>query len=346
MDTGMVILPCFLTVVVSYGVITKQFHFPSQNVLHRFITSSIKGRRILVVYLLLFLAHFTWAINVAFDFIVKWNFDNGWIFLVITAAIFALLMIFPYPPEIHAADNERTTIVTAFSCSKTISWTNIELILKPLIYGADADDIRTELSGISKVVILPSLQLDSHQKINSWSVDRAFHESKEANNEPNLLRPLIDKCTVASVEDDVLDKMAEDLNGLIQNKASGRSDMERVQDDTIWKQGFCSFLKTLTKKLTCRDVNFELARNSDYNSFRDFLDSAAPVMKQIDSKDVFLYISAGTNIPSSVLSLLSLVGDRKILYADQSKNTVRSVEIDSRHVEGLHEYINEVEARD
>ena len=330
-----VLIGIFSSILLSaiiYGLCKGQFHLPSTNIIHAFINNSVVGRKIRLVYLILFMANLTWAINVALDFIVKWQFDTMPIFALILSAIACMFLIFPYSDEQPASDSSRNTIVTSLSCQdgKAILWRNLDLLLKPLLYGVytNEEDKLHKLAAIKKIIIIPSNAIEKYPSVQSFYEEDQLHIQNNWTIQCNLSEQ--DKTAIG-------EKVAE-FNKFVK-------EMKKEKNLREWKKKFENLLTDIVKLLLHgRTIKFKLTNPCSYEVFSEYTKALEKALRRTESQNTFLYVSSGTSIASCGLAVYSVIGGRKILYTAQNQdNVVRSIYIDSKNVVGLYEDIHERE---
>lgn len=330
-----VLIGIFSSILLSaiiYGLCKGQFHLPSTNIIHAFINNSVVGRKIRLVYLILFMANLTWAINVALDFIVKWQFDTMPIFALILSAIACMFLIFPYSDEQPASDSSRNTIVTSLSCQdgKAILWRNLDLLLKPLLYGVytNEEDKLHKLAAIKKIIIIPSNAIEKYPSVQSFYEEDQLHIQNNWTIQCNLSEQ--DKTAIG-------EKVAE-FNKFVK-------EMNKEKNLREWKKKFENLLTDIVKLLLHgRTIKFKLTNPCSYEVFSEYTKALEKALRRTEAQNTFLYVSSGTSIASCGLAVYSVIGGRKILYTAQNQdNVVRSIYIDSKNVVGLYEDIHERE---
>lgn len=317
-----------ITVSIVLGFITKQFRLPSTRIIHRFVDNSLDGDKIVLINLLFFLVHFTWFVDLAFEVVLRHNTDDISTLLVVGSAWLCTLLFFPYTDEIEAGDGNRKVIFTAFSGIGNITWINLDLMLKPLLVGAYSTNrkhprqtVHYDLSCINKVVVIPSNKRDYKINVDSLDIDAIKNK---------CVCDLIHNC-----DKDVVDSINSEIK-VFNSRVSG------FKDNNEWDAEFCKLLQSIMEKLKGRKIEFIVGNRANYDDFDDFKESIVKALKdyEVTPNEVYLYVSPGTSVPTSALSILSVVGGRKILYANQSKpNHVESVFIDKNTVEGWFESI-------
>lgn len=318
-----------ITVSIVLGFISKQFRLPSTRIIHRFVDNSLDGDKIVLINLLFFLVHFTWFVDLAFEVVLRHNTDDVSTLLVVGTAWLCTLLFFPYTDAIEAGDENRKVIFTAFSGTGNITWLNLELMLKPLLAGVYSTNrkhprktVHYDLNCINKVVVIPS-----NKRGDKINVDRLNIAAIKGKCVCDLILNC-DKKVVDSINSKI-DKFNISVSGF--------------KDINEWDAGFCDLLQFIMEKLGGRkDIKFIVGKRADYDDFDDFKKSIVMALKDYEDtpNEVYLYVSPGTALPTAALSILSVVGGRKILYADQSeRNHVESVFIDKYTVEGWFESI-------
>ena len=317
-----------ITVSIVLGFISKQFRLPSTRIIHRFVDNSLDGDKIVLINLLFFLVHFTWFVDLAFEVVLRHNADDISTLFVVGSAWLCTLLFFPYTDAIEAGDENRKMIFTAISGTDVITWPNLDLMLKPLLVGARSTNrkhprqtVQYTLESIETVVVIPS-----NKRQHDITV-----ETLDTKNLNGKCCELICKCNQGVVNE--INSKINEFN----NKVSSFGNVKQ------WDAAFCNLLQGIMKLLKDgRDIKFIVGERANFNDFDDFKVSVVKALKdyEVTPNEVYLYVSPGTSIPTAVLSILSVVGGRKILYADQSEpNHVESVFIDKNTIDGWFESI-------
>ena len=337
-----VLLGIFSSILLSaiiYGLCKGQFHLPSTNIIHAFINNSVVGRKIRLVYLILFLANLTWAINVSFNFIVYWEFETMPIFALILSAIACMFLIFPYSDEQPASDSSRDTIVTSLSCQdgKAILWRNLDLLLKPLLYDVytNEEDEPHSLDAIKKIIIIPSNAIEKYPSVQSFYEEDQLHIQKKWS----------EQCNLSEEDKTEIEKKVVEFNNFVKEMKKEKNLREKEKNLKEWKDKFQTLLTEIVKLLLHgRTINFILTDPCSYEVFSEYTKALEEALRPTEAQKTFLYVSSGTSIASCGLAVYSVIGGRKILYTAQNQdNVVRSIYIDSKNVVGLYEDIHERE---
>lgn len=314
-----------LVIFISLGFISGQFRLPSTRIIHRFIDNSLDGDKIILIALLFFVIHFTWFVDIAFEVVLKHNADYLGMLAVIGIGWFCTLLFFPYSDNIDKSDSGRKVIFTPLSGRDLITWGNLDLLLKPLLVNVQPADLpegsSIKLDTIETVVILPSDSRNAKTKVQKLADLRSNADVKLCSAITQLLQEA----------DNVkaIDKLISGFN----------ADIENSGETADWDESFCSILHDIVN-IICkreREINFKVVQRANYNDFKSFKDVAVAALKNYENhpNEVYLYVSPGTAVPSAALSILSVVGGRRILYADQSSpDVVKSIFIDKNTVDG------------
>lgn len=312
-----------LVIFISLGFISGQFRLPSTRIIHRFIDNSLDGDKIILIALLFFVIHFTWFVDMAFEVVLKHNADYLGMLAVIGIAWFCTLLFFPYSDNIDKSDSGRKVIFTPLSGRDLITWENLDLLLKPLLVNVQPTDLpegsSIKLDTIETVVILPSDSRNAKTMVKKLADLRSNADVKLCSAITQLLQ-----------EADKVNAIDELISGF-------NADVVTFGETADWDKSFCSILHDIVNIICEREINFIVVQRANYNDFKSFKDVAVAALKNHENhpNEVYLYVSPGTAVPSAALSILSVVGGRRILYADQSSpDVVKSIFIDKNTVDG------------
>lgn len=238
--------------------------------------------------------------------IIKQDYSYWGQALVSVFSLIVLLCIFPYPDPVNKSDNSRETVISALSLGSkngknVLNWSNIDLLIKPFAPQA----IKNEFGENAECTLKNLYIIPSNDLKNSLIDD-------------DVLKYLNDEICKKYIEKYNKDQNLNDLSQLIHqiiNQLYGKEISVCIYDEPV-----------------------------DYNSFDSVKKAVVKVLQKDDFKDgskVYLYISPGTKFPTAVLSLVSVVGGRRILYADQKEgNQIISICLDYKTIDQWMDQLN------
>lgn len=310
---------------IAMGLATGNYKWPSSTIIGKFISNDIRGSYVPVLLLLAFIAQFSWCLDILLDIIFNnthytWvSFWDDVLYLIPPAlSMIATLFLFPFRSAKKESLENKDTIVSAISAGAEIQWKNIDLLLKPLISKVGFGDKVVDKLNIRHFYVIPSHEalekrLQRLPEEVSLPVVRKIFESEEAVNEISCLIDDYNKNFPSEAQ-----KEEEMTAGAAGNPESVKREAEVLRKKR--KNDLEELLRCICRHIKAGDVNFHFADGSDYNVFEDVWRACQNIVNDIDGERLLLYINPGTNVPSSVMAIESLIGDRMLLYAVQRYN--------------------------
>lgn len=280
------------------------YGFRNQSIQKLLVGSIAKSNLYSIFVLFVFLCQLTWCMDIGGKLFVEWKW-GGEEFVGFMSSIFVLFAIglmFSFPPKAECQNQDRKLLLSGFSAAKSISYNNIELAVKPIVqfpcqieqYGND--NVKREPFGIQSWFILPSTSLFALQ---------------------------LDRC-------DIVDKLRETNVSAAIIRDEDISDLEKeieAYNSQPNKDGLAHFLKTYLKVVHQKDnVDINFFKAVDYNDFECCYNEASKILDfekkyQKSNKNVSSYTvvhtSPGTAAVSAVMSTLAIKLDRQLVYTEQ-----------------------------
>lgn len=292
-----------------FGWKHNHFHAPTTKLLGRFLDNSLKGNLVVLITVLVFLMQLTWFIDYmseSISYIDVLDTRNIGKYLLRAIVPFVGMLItvflFPYPDNPVPDITNKSTMISSLSVTKSgngylISANNIDLITKPLnneVY--DSNKTKHTRLSIKKIYIIPSYEVLTAKICQKCAKEDATELLGNIEQYNKRQARLFDSDAISSVEE----------------KWNKLSPHEK-------KLTFIKLESIVSSFVENNNVEVKFAQPVDYNSFATVCERAQQLLKMYEdnTNDTLLYISPGTNISGSALAIMSIVGERVILYQEQ-----------------------------
>lgn len=307
------------------GIISKNYKWPSSAIIGKFISNDIRGSYIPILLLMAFIAQFTWILDLTLDLVFKNSHksinelgNDALSIIPPLLAIIEILFLFPFRNSKDEFFTKKDTIVSAISAGPGILWNNLDLLLKPLItnisIGAESKNFS---QNIREFHIIPSPQIFSKEIQLLPDPTGEKHSNDMFPGKLGIPKQLKNGQVYTGITNSIINKgnnVIAEINELI----TSYNDIPEASTE-LRKKALVQLLTCICNHIGLHEINFQIAASTDYDSFEDMWKNCQEALKNIDSERLFLYISPGTSVPTSVLAIQSLIGERMLLYAVQNK---------------------------
>ena len=328
------IFTAFSFMILSIAAIT--YPWPTLRIISRFFDSTIKKNILTIFLLIFFLSNLTWFM----DIVYKLMFEHGnfwcefWHAFMCSISMTFAILLFPYSNYVK---DEKSILISGISLgvvkktdenNKTyfmnnLTYFNFEGLFKMFKKGNETG----EFDKIEKICIIPSTALQNAQ----ITIEKELKsDTLETTNElANLY-----------LCDTKFEKFVNEYNKSIKKPNEENSEVNLQEQYTKLSEIFSYYLyKTRRKQIEIEFLD-PIDYNSEYKEMINKIHNSLEKLSQTTSTyNAYIYVSLGTSLLTSALTIMAVKGNRKIMYLDQK--TKKDIKTYTPEIVTLSKYLDE-----
>ena len=331
------IFTAFSFMILLIAAIT--YPWPTLRIISRFFDSTIKKNILTIFLLILFLSNLTWFM----DIVYKLMFEHGnfWCefwhaFLCSISMTFAILL-FPYSNYVK---DEKNILISGISLGvvkkndknyqtyyvNNLTYFNFEGLFKMFKKGNGTET--GEFDKIEKICIIPSTALQNAQI------------TIEEDLKSDTLETTRNELANLFLCDNNFKQYVEDYNSFIKKHNEENSEVNlQEQHKNLSKIFSYYFNKTRSKQIEIEFLD-PIDYNSEYKEMINKIHNSLEKLSQTTSTyNAYIYVSLGTSLLTSALTIMAVKGNRKIMYLDQK--TKKDIKTYTPEIVTLSKYLDE-----
>lgn len=327
------IFTAFSFMILSIAAIT--YPWPTLRIISRFFDSTIKKNILTIFLLIFFLSNLTWFM----DIVYKLMFEHGnfwcefWHAFICSISMIFAILLFPYSNYVK---DEKNIIISGISVSgENLTYYNFEGLLKMFKKGKGYES--GEFDKIEKICIIPSTALKDAKihidnKLKSDTIEEP--ETKETTEKTrNELAKLY-------LSDKIFKQDVDDYNLFIDEHSGGSSGIHLQEQHKKLSDIFSYYFnKTRSKQIAIEFLD-PIDYNSEYKEMINKIHNSLEKLSQTTSTyNAYIYVSLGTSLLTSALTIMAVKGNRKIMYLDQK--TKKDIKTYTPEIVTLSKYLDE-----
>lgn len=315
----------------------KTYPWPTLRIISRFFDSTIKKNILTIFLLIFFLSNLTWFMDIGYKIIFE--IDNfkcnlGHALMCSFSMIFAILL-FPYSNYVK---DEKKIIISGISVSRgNLTYRNFEGLFKMFGKGAVT---KGEFDKVEKICIIPSTDLknttiliEDDLKSDTVEEDRSIAVTDQTRNELAKLHQT----------DDNFKKHVDDYNLFIEKHTKENIEVNlQEQQQRLGEILGLYFRKT--RETGKKEIEIEFLPPVDYDiEYKEMIDkihnSLEKLSQTTNTDNAYIYVSLGTSLLTSALTIMAIKGNREIMYLDQK--TQKDIKTYTPEIVTLSKYLDE-----